>query len=113
MFKHKSSKPTKFKVGELVKVLSREDIFNTIDSGKATEGLRLTEQMLVYCGNKYKILKVISSFYNERKRRTVKPKKPLYILEDVICNGEVNSFDIKCDHCCYLLWHEDWLGHID
>jgi hypothetical protein len=67
------------------------------------------EQMWRYCGNTYKILKVVDSIFDEHHKRTLRPRSSIYILNGLICDGKVNEFPFKCDRSCFLLWHEDWL----
>jgi hypothetical protein len=100
---------SKYHVGDLVAVLPKGEISKTVDSTNARDGLRFTDQMVGYCGSKYKVLEVVSSFYLEEKRRPYYPTLPMYILEGVMCNGKGDSFSVSCDRGCYLLWHERWL----
>ncbi len=102
----------KFSAGEMVRAKSRDTIVKSIDSANKLDGCLFMEQMWDYCGNTYKILKVGSSFFNEHQHRTFRPRSPFYILEDLVCEGRVNHFPFKCDHSCFLLWHENWLEKI-
>ncbi len=102
-------KNRKFIAGELVKVISEDKIAKAVDSkNKRNNGLFM-EQMWQYCGNTYKILKVVDSIFDEQHKRTLRPRSLIYILDGLICNGELNEFPSKCDRSCFLLWHEDWL----
>lgn len=98
-----------FRAGEIVRVKTREDVANSLDSTNKLEGCLFTEQMWKYCGYTYPVLKVVKSFFSEHKKRTYKPRSPLYVLENVICEGRSSQFQARCDHSCFLLWHEDWL----
>jgi hypothetical protein len=100
----------KFISGEVVKIKSADEIMKSLDPDtRALDGCLFTEQMQRYCGERYEILKVVSSIFNEHKQRTFKTKSALYILENLICDGNADDFPHKCDHACFLLWHEDWL----
>jgi hypothetical protein len=109
MFFDRQSRNPKFSVGEKVRVKSRDGVLKSLDSTNKLDGCLFMEQMWDSCGRTYQILKVVSSFFNERQRRTFRPRAPVYILENLICEGKVKSFPFKCDHSCFLLWHEDWL----
>jgi CRISPR/Cas system endoribonuclease Cas6 (RAMP superfamily) len=107
-FKH--HKKNKFNAGEMVRVKQRDKIISSIDSKNNTlEGCLFSEQMWTYCGNKYNILKVVDNIFNEHRQKTFKTNSPLYILENLVCEGKENDYPHKCDHSCFLLWHEEWL----
>ncbi len=109
LFKRLSRDP-KFSVGEIVKIKSETEIFGSLEpSTKAVDGCLFTTQMREYCGERYRVLQVIKSVFNEHKQRTFQTKSPLYILESLICNGRTDDFPHRCDRSCFLLWHEDWL----
>lgn len=112
MFFDKRRKSPKFSVGEMIRVKSRASILKSFQLTNKLDGCLFMEQMWDYCGNTYQVLKVVRSFFNEHQRRTFKPPSPIYILEDLICEGNGNHFPFKCDHSCFLLWHEDWLEKI-
>jgi hypothetical protein len=100
----------KFVVGEVIKIKSADEIMKSLVSDRrALDGCLFTEQMRRYCGDRYEVLKVVNSIFNEHKQRTFKTKSTLYILENLICHGNVEDFSHKCDRTCFLLWHEAWL----
>ena len=105
----KSHELAKFAEKEFVKVRSRDHIKRTLDSSNKLDGCLFSEQMSDYCEQKHKVLKVVYNYFDEYKSRMYRVKKPFYLLENLICNGQVDSFEHRCDHSCYLLWHEEWL----
>lgn len=109
MFFTKRTKTPKFRAGDILRVKSRDSIFGSIYPTNKLDGCLFVEQMWDYCDNYYKVLRVVDTFFDEQKKRTFKSRLPLYILENLICEGREDSFQIKCDHGCFLLWHEDWL----
>jgi len=98
-----------FDAGNMVRVKSKDDIVQLIQPTGKTDGCLFTEQMWGYCGNVYPVLRVVESFFDERKKRSFKARSPVYILQDLICDGISESHPQKCDHGCFLIWHEDWL----
>ena len=108
--KSKKNNRIKFAVGDIVKIQSAEHILNTLDSAKKLGGCLFMNQMWNYCGQKFKILKIISNFFDEYRFKMYKTKSTLYILDELICDGHVELFNHKCDRSCYLLWHEKWLS---
>jgi len=105
----KSRKSPKFASGELVRIKSRENISKLIQPTNKLDGFLFMDQMWNYCGNMYPVLKLVDSIFNEHQKRTFRPRANIYILENILCDGNVEQFQSKCDHACFLLWHEDWL----
>jgi hypothetical protein len=99
----------KFAGGDTVRVRSREEISKSVDSLGKLDGCLMMDQMWEYCDRSFKVLKVVNNFFDEYQYKMYKTRSPLYILEALICNGAVKSFDHTCDRSCYILWHEDWL----
>ena len=99
----------KFAPGDTVKVRSRQEISKSVDSLGTLDGCLMMNQMWEFCGQGFKILKVVNNFFDEYQYKMYKVRSPLYTLESLICNGVVQSFGHKCDRSCYILWHEDWL----
>jgi hypothetical protein len=111
---NKRSKKPEFTAGETVRIVPEEAILKSVDPRtKALDGCLFMEQMGDYCGNTYRILKVVRVFLDERQHRTFEPKSPMYLLEGLTCNGRVSEFPHRCDRRCFLLWHEQWLGRSD
>jgi hypothetical protein len=108
--KHKSS--PKFSTGEMIRIKSRESIAALIQPENTLDGCLFMEQMWNYCGNTYPVLKVVDYFFNEHQKRSFRPRAPLYLLENILCDGNVSQLPSKCDHGCFLLWHEDWLEKV-
>ena len=93
--------------GELVEVLSRKEIFDTLDSSGRYQGLTFMPEMLKYCGKRFKVLKRVNKIIVEgvgkrRMRNTV-------ILEGVTCDGEAHG---GCQRTCLLLWKKVWLKRV-
>ena len=72
-------------------------------------GCLFMDQMWECCEKEFKTLKVVKNLFDEHQCKMYKASLPLYILNGAICNGEVESFEHRCDHSCYFLWHEDWI----
>ena len=113
MFKRdKQIRVPKFSIGDTVRVRSREKISQGLDSLGRLEGCLMMDQMWEYCGQKLNVIKVVNNVFDESQYKMFETRLPLYLLEGVICRGTVSSFEHKCDHSCYLLWHEEWLQSI-
>lgn len=107
--KNKNISTAKFSVGNIVKVRSREEISQSLDSFSRHKGCLMMNQMWDSCRQGFKVLKVVNNFFDEYQYKMYRTHSPLYILDGLICDGVVASFDHRCDRSCYLLWHEEWL----
>jgi hypothetical protein len=103
------TKGSRFHVGDTIRIRSLEKIQETLDSLCMKDGCLFVEQMSRYCSLEVKIIKVVHSILNEHSYIMYKVRHPLYILEKLICDGHFEGSIHKCDHCCYLLWHEEWI----
>ena len=99
----------KFQENQIVKIKTKEAIMRTIDKDNKLDGSLFMAQMFNYCGQEYKIWKIIKNFY---MGKMIAPISPLYILHDLRCEGISESFDYRCDRTCNLIWHESWLEEI-
>lgn len=96
--------------GEMVKVSSREEIQETLDPLGRLDGCVFMEEMWKCCGQRFRIMKVVRNYFDERGYKMYRIRPNLYLLENMICDGAVDSLSQRCDHSCYFLWHEKWLG---
>ena len=103
------SRVYKFSEGDTVRVRSAEEISQTLDPLNRFEGCLFMNEMWDKCGKDFKVLKAVRHFFDEYRYKMYKTRGPVYLLEGALCKGEVDSFAHRCDHYCYLLWHEDWL----
>jgi len=102
-----------FVEGESVNVRSRVQIAESLDSTGKLDGCLFMAQMYDYCDQEFQIQKVVTSFFSERQKRSFKPKAPIYILKNLVCEGKSDCFPEKCDHGCLLFWHEKWLEKVE
>jgi hypothetical protein len=102
-----------FAVGDKVRVRSREEISQTLDSSKRSDGCLFMEQMWIYCGKEQQIAKVVRNFFDEYRFKMYKVGPWIYLLEGVICDGLEQAGNQKCDRSCFLMWHEKWLEKVE
>jgi hypothetical protein len=98
------------KVGDWVRVRSREEIETTLDRWKELKGCAFLEEMWEYCGSTHRVLQVMERFLDERDYK-VKKVKGVVLLEGVICRG--TPVFGRCDRCCHLFWRQEWLEKVD
>lgn len=97
------------KMGDLVRVRSREEIISTLDPFKELKGCAFLAEMYQYCDTQQRVLKSMQHFMDERDYK-LKKVHGVILLENVICNG-TPTFG-ACDRCCFLFWREEWLERI-
>ena len=102
----KRRKP-KFAVGQRVRIAESDKIYPTLDSDKKLDGILFMNQMAQYCGKELSIIKVVKTF--EYKKLILNTKIPIYMLEGLMCDGNSELLEEKCDLSCYFRWHENWL----
>jgi hypothetical protein len=99
----------KLSVGDLVQVLSLQEIERTLDSNGKTQGLWFMPGMNRYCGTTARVLRKVNYIFDERAWGMVKCGKNVYLLENMLCTGQ-GMFDKEgCDRCCFFFWHACWL----
>jgi hypothetical protein len=93
--------------GELVEVLSFEEIRKTLDHRDKSKGLTFMPEMRRYCGRRFKVLKRVDKYIVEGKGMI--RLKNTVILDGVFCNGEFHG---GCDRTCFCLWREAWIKRV-
>lgn len=110
MFKReKPVRAPKFSQGNVVRIRSREEISQILDPCGQFEGCLMMDQMWQFCGKMFKVVKIVNNLFDEKEYKMYKTRSTLYMLEGLICDGEVDSSEYRCDRSCYLFWHEEWL----
>jgi hypothetical protein len=98
-----------FRSGEIVEVLSFEEIKITLDDKGKCDGLEFMDGMKAFCGMRLPVKRKVTRMFDERTRRMLKMKKGRYILNDAICDGR-DMYDREgCDRCCFYFWSDRWL----
>jgi hypothetical protein len=106
----KKARDNKFNIGEKVRVNDKEKILGSLDLANSRDGCLFMSQMWSYCGQEFKVINIIKNVYYKKMLRT---RKPLYMLQGIICYGSSEFFGHTCDRRCHLLWHEDWLDGVE
>jgi hypothetical protein len=97
------------RVGERVRVRSKDEILATLDKNGQLEGLPFMPEMFAFCGWEFQVFK--------RAHKTCDPPKGLdgrrmlhtVHLEGARCDG--NAHD-GCQARCLIFWKESWLERI-
>jgi hypothetical protein len=98
------------KVGELVRVKTKEQIYETLDFKNRLGKLTFDEGMWKFCGTTRRVFKVVNKIMNDTRWIMMKTAKSV-ILENVTCDGKM-PIGI-CDRSCYYFWRTEWLEKIE
>jgi len=96
-----------FKSGDVVEVLSLEEIAGTLDESGKYEGLPFTAEMRPFCGRRFRVFKradkicAETTYYLDLRRM-----RDAVTLEEVRCDGSDHG---QCRRLCLLFWKERWL----
>lgn len=100
----KSPNSAKLKAGDIVEVLSFQQILKTLDENGQLDNLPFMPEMKKFCGKRFKVyervnIACIDEIGIGRFKRTI-------TLENIRCDGSDHS---GCQKSCYILWKVDWL----
>ena len=108
-----SQNGTMIKVGDLVRVRSKEEIAETLDERGKTRGLWFDREMLPYCGGTFRVDAQVTRFIDETTGRMVELKSDCFMLEGVVCSGDRSSGRRFCCRAIYPWWRTAWLRPVD
>jgi hypothetical protein len=101
------------KAGDLVQVRSSAEIAETLDETGRNRGLKFDLEMLPHCGRSYRIARQVERFIDERSGEMVELASDCFILEGVVCSGDLSDRRWFCPRAIYPWWREAWLGRVD
>ncbi|AWS40147.1 hypothetical protein [Streptosporangium sp. 'caverna'] len=95
-----------FKVGDLVEVLSAEDILATLDEKGELDGLPFMPEMLEFCGRKLTVYKVAHKLCDTIDRTGLRHMTEALHLSGSRCDGAAHG---GCQTACLFYWKTAWL----
>jgi hypothetical protein len=98
------------KVGELVEVLSAEQIAATLDDKGELDGLPFMPEMLAFCGRRLTVHKVAHKSCDNIARTGLRRMSDAVHLTASRCDGSAHG---GCENACSLYWKERWLKRVD
>jgi hypothetical protein len=99
--------------GELVEVKSADEIMRTLDFKHNNRGMLFDEEMLPFCGKRYRVKQRVNQLINEKTGVMMTMKTPGVILENVACMGRYHPERIFCPRAIYPYWREIWLKRVE
>ncbi len=107
--KSKSSKQDSgLRPGDWVRVKSREEIAQTLDSASRNRGLIFEPEMSEYAGQRFQIDYAIKKMIHEETGTMINVSNTV-VLKGLVCHGLCAK---SCPRSNYWFWREDWLERI-
>jgi hypothetical protein len=103
------SRENKLRVGDWVKVRSKQEILGTLDRDGCIEGMPFMPEMFRFCDQKLQVYKVAHKTcdYGRSPFTTRRLKRTVHLATR--CDGSAHG---GCQAGCLLFWKEDWLEKI-
>jgi hypothetical protein len=98
-------KPSRYAVGDFVRVLDRDAIRATLDTNDALRGLTFTDAQWSYCGKTLRVQTVVRRMMNDAGR--LRKIARSVALDGATCDGPQR--DSGCGRACPLLFRDEWL----
>jgi hypothetical protein len=94
--------------GDVVEVLSRQEILATLDEDGCLDGLPFMPEMIRFCGERRRVYRraALVCVENVEGRRWM---KDAVLLEEASCDGSAHD---GCQRDCLIFWKEAWLRNV-
>lgn len=98
-----------FVVGDVVEVLSAEEIAKTLDADGCLDGLPFQPEMVQFCGRRFRVFRNIDKILDYGGTKGMRRLHHAVSLVDIRCDGVAHD---GCEARCYLLWKCGWLRRV-
>ena len=98
--------------GEWVEVKSPEEIMQTLARNGRNRGMRFDQEMLEFCGERYRVSARVERLINEQTGKMMQMKTPCIRLENVYCRAVCSSKRLGCPRAIPPYWREIWLKRV-
>ena len=100
-------------VGDLVRVRSKEEIAKTLDAKGKLKGLWFDREMVPFCGREFRVDKKVTRFIDEASGKMIDLASDCYMLESVVCSGDLSHGRRFCSRAIYPWWRTAWLELVE
>lgn len=94
------------RAGEVVEVLSKEEILDTLDQDGRYEALPFMPEMFQYCGRRFRVYKRAHKTCDFVTHTGIRRLANAVHLENIRCDGSAHG---GCQAQCMIFWKEAWL----
>jgi hypothetical protein len=98
------------RVGEVVEVLSEEEILATLDGNGELDSLPFMPEMFQFCGKRFKVYRRAVKLCDTINFSGIHRMENAVHLEDLRCDGRAHG---GCQAGCLLYWKEAWLRRVE
>jgi hypothetical protein len=98
------------RVGELVRIKSKEEIMRTLNADLLNRGLGFDAEMARFCGRTARVLRRVDTIVDEKTGKMLRMKNPCIVLDGVVCEGVFNA---NCPRAITAYWREIWLTRVE
>ena len=95
--------------GEMVRVKTKKEIQQTLDTGTKNRGLWFDVEMVRYCGGTFRVLRRVNQIIDEKSGRMLHFRTVSIVLDGVTCRGDYKQF---CPQNELIFWREIWLERV-
>lgn len=99
----------RLRIGDRVKVRSREEILATLDEQGSVAGIPLMPEMLRFCGQQFEVWKSVHKTCDETAGGAIRGVANTVHLKETRCDGSCHG---GCQAGCLLFWHQRWLKKV-
>ena len=100
-------------VGDLVRVRSKQEIAETLDAKGKLKGLWFDREMVPFCGREFRVERKVTRFIDEASGRMVELASDCYMLENVVCSGDLSHGRRFCSRAIHPWWRTAWLEPVE
>jgi hypothetical protein len=98
------------RVGDLVEVLSQEEILATLDENGELDSLPFMPEMLLYCGRQMTVDKVAHKLCDTISGTGMRRMENAVHLVGARCDGSAHG---GCQNACLIYWKDAWLKRVN
>lgn len=98
------------RAGDLVEVLSEQEILGTLDLHGKRDSLPFMPEMLKYCGRRFRVARVAHKTCDTVNYSGIRRVDRSVHLEGLRCDGAAHG---GCEAGCLILWKDVWLKRVE
>lgn len=99
--------------GDWVQVKTKEEILATLSAGSTNRGLWFDIEMLPFCGGTFRVRRRVTRIIDEVTGKMINLKSDCFMLDGVVCSGDLSQGRWFCPREIYPYWRESWLRRAD
>lgn len=97
------------RVGDVVRIKSKDEITQTLDAKRLNRGLGFEEEMARFCGRTARVRSRVDRCIDEKTGKMLVMKNPCIVLEGIACEG---AYKGNCPREYVSFWREIWLERV-